>query len=299
MDYTVFLRKECEVILQKTLETIYTKLRALELIPVASPEGIGVTEITYRQLTSVGLAKIISDYATDFPTVEIYGSEKSSKVYHIGSGYRFSFFELEKAQKANINIAAKKVEAVRRAIETKVDELAWSGDDDYDIKGFINFPGISQYIAADNAAGTSKRWDDKTADEIAADINGMVTSILTSTSAKESPNTFIMPLTLWRKLTTTAMNSDRTMTLLEYVKKCNPMITTWDWVLKLENAGSNGSRRIMMYDKNPEKLEFHMPVPYRMLPEDKQGLGYFVPASADIGGVTVYYPQSVCYADGV
>ena len=40
--YTVFFKRECEVILNKVADTIYDNLEALQCIPLAPAEGPGV-----------------------------------------------------------------------------------------------------------------------------------------------------------------------------------------------------------------------------------------------------------------
>jgi len=296
--YTIFFRGECELILNKIINTIYDKLEAMECIPVAAPEGEGLEYLTWRSFTAVGVAKIISDYATDIPSVEVYGAEQSSKIYHIATSYGWNKFEVERAQRAGRGLVDTKSSAARQAIETKVDDLVWRGDAEYNIPGFINYPGISACVLKNNEAGTSKKWKDKTAEEMAQDIIDIVDTILTTTSNKETPDTILMPPELIRLAETKFIDTDKKQSCMEFIKKTNPMITTWKGIQALKGAGAAGAGRIMCYTNNSDKLEFHMPVPVRQEEPERDGLLYKTILTADVGGVTVYYPQSVCYADG-
>lgn len=296
--YTIFFQRECEVILNKIIETIYDKLEALECIPLAPAEGAGVETITWRSFTSVGIAKIISDYATDIPATETYGSEQSMRVYHIATSFGWSKFELEKAMRAGRNLTDTKSKAARLSMETKVDDLAWEGDAQYNIPGFLNYPGILSHTLALNEAGSSRKWVDKTPEEIAQDINDMVDTIRDTTYNKENPDTCLLPPKAFRMLTTKFIDPNKTKSLLDYVKACNPMITTWKEVSRLAHAGAGGTGRIIIYTNNADKLEFHMPVPVNNEEPERDGLRYDVVLTADIGGTSIYFPQSVVKADG-
>ena len=296
--YTVFFKKECEVILNKVADTIYDKLEALDCIPLAPAEGAGVETLTWRSFTSVGIAKIISDYATDIPSVETYGAEQSAKVYHIAASFGWTKFELEKAMRAGRGLLDTKSKAARIAMETKVDDLAWDGDAKYGIPGFLNYPGISECILPNNEAGTSKAWEDKTPEEMAADINAIIDTITSNTSDKEKPNTVLLPPKLYRMASINFVDVNKTVSVLDFLKKCNPDITSWKSVSKLAHAGATGGGRIMVYDNNPDKLEFHMPVAINNEEPERDGLKFDVILTADVGGTTIYYPLSVCFADG-
>lgn len=296
--YTIFFKEQCNLILNKIVETIYDKLEAFKYIPLAPAEGEGLESLSWRSFTAVGMAKIISDYANDIPSVEVYGTENTSKVYHVATSYGWDKFEVERAQRANRRLVDNKSNAARLAIETKVDQLAWVGDAAYNIEGFTNYTGISQCVLKNNEAGTSKKWEDKTPEEIATDINDLVSTVLTTTSNKEQPDTIIMPPSYMRMLTTQFVDTNKTQSVFDFVKKCNPMITTWGAVQALTTAGYGGKGRIMCYTKSNDKLEYHLPVPVRQEEPERDGLRYSVILTADVGGVTIYYPQSVAYADG-
>lgn len=296
--YTVFFKRECEVILNKVADTIYDNLEALQCIPLAPAEGPGVETLTWRSFTSVGIAKIISDYATDIPSVETYGAEQSAKVYHIAASFGWTKFELEKAMRAGRGLLDTKSKAARIAMETEVDDLAWSGDARYNIPGFLNYPGVSFCILADNEAGTSKKWADKTPEEMAQDINDIIDTITDNTSNKEKPNTVLLPPKLYRMAATKFVDVNKTVSVLDFIKKCNPEITSWRAIAKLAHAGADGGGRIIAYDNNPDKLEFHMPVAINNEEPERDGLKFDVILTGDVGGTTIYYPLSVCMADG-
>lgn len=134
---------------------------------------------------------------------------------------------------------------------------------------------------------------------MAQDIIDIVDTILDTTHNKEVPDTVLLPSKLYRMATTRFIDEEhKEHSVLEFVQKCNPMITTWGSVNKLNTAGAGGTGRIMCYTKSNDKLEFHLPVPVSQEQPERRGLRYSVILTADVGGTTVYYPQSVCVADG-
>lgn len=296
--YSIFFKDQCTVLLNKIIETIYDKLEAFTYIPLAPAEGPGVEYIKWRKFTAVGVAKIISEYATDIPSVEVYGAEEESKVRHLAISYGWNKWELQKAMRAGVSLIDRKDSAARQGIETAVDSIAWFGDKLHKINGFVNYPGITEHTLADSAEGSKKDWASKTPLEISQDITDMVDAILTVTSNKEKPDTCIMPPNLYRMLTTKYVDTNYEVSVLDLIKKSNPMLTTIAPVAALAKAGADGKGRIMVYQNSSDKLEFHLPVPIDQEMEEKRGFRYTTVLTADVGGVTVYYPQSVCYADG-
>lgn len=296
--YTIFFKGECEMILKKVMNTIYDKLEAFQYIPVAPAEGPGLETLTWRSFTAVGIAKIISDYVTDIPSVEVYGAEQSATVRHLGISYGWDKFEVERAQRAGRRLVDNRSAAARLGIETAVDNIAWLGDPQYNINGFINYPGISECVLKTADGSVSKKWEDKTPTEMAQDIIDVVDTILTTTSNKETPDTVLLPSKCYRLASVNFVDNDKQMSVLDFIKKTNPMIKTWGSVNKLNNAGAGGAGRIMCYTKSNDKLEFHLPVPVSQEAPERHGLRYETILTADVAGVTCYYPASICYADG-
>ena len=294
--YSIFFKDQCTVLLNKVINTIYDDLEAFKYIPLAPAEGRGVDTIKWRKFTAVGIAKIISEYATDIPSVEEYGEEVEAKVFHVATSFGWNKWELDRGIRAGVDVTNRKDSIARQALETKVDQLAWYGDKKHKINGFVNYPGITKHTLA---TGTSshKGWKTKTPIEIVNDVTDMVTSMMEITGNKEKPNTLLLPYSLYRLITTKYVDPNYEVSVLDLIKKNNPMLTTIDGIAALENASDTKKARIMMYNNSSDKLEFHMPVPLDMEDMEKKGFRYSKALTSDVGGVTIYYPQSVCYAD--
>jgi hypothetical protein len=191
---SVFFKRELEYIKARTYDTKQKVLKAISLFPVSGEAGPGATEITFRKYTGVGFAKVIADYASDFPRVDVYGEEVTRKVKGLGDSYGYSIEEIRASQMANKNLDQRRANAARRAQDELVDRIAWNGLVNYNIPGFINYPGISEYTVPNDGTGTTKTWSTKTADQILRDMNSLAAKVVEVTSGREIPDTILLPL---------------------------------------------------------------------------------------------------------
>ena len=294
----VFFDEQLALVKSRTYDVLHKALKALTLLPVSTEQDPGATHIIYRSYDKVGMAKIIADYANDFPRADIGGVEHSSPIKDLGVSYGYSIKEIRRAQKAGVALDAKRAEAARRAIDEKQDTIAWKGDAKAGLPGFWNHEGISEYVAA-NGAGGSKAWSTKTADEILADFAGIITTAPETTNGIEQPDTVIMPLSLYNKLMTTPYGSNRDKTLMGFIRENFPQITRIDWVADLATAGTGNGSRVVAYARDPLKVEVQIPQRFEQMPPQLTGLVYDICCLQSTGGTLVYYPMSVVFCDGL
>lgn len=295
----VFFDEQLALVKSRTYDVQHKELKALMLLPVSTEQDPGAEHIIWRSFDAVGTAKLVSDYANDYPRVDIGGEEHTSPIKEIGASYGYSVKEIRRAQKAGISLDAKKAVACRRAIDEKQDAIAWKGDAKGKLPGFINHPGITEYVPAMNAAGTSRYWADKTADEIVADFAGLISAAPESTNGIENPDTVIVPLSLYNKLQNTPYGSNRDKTILGFIRENYPQITRIEWVQDLVGAGAGNTNRVMAYARDPLKVEVQIPQRFEQMPPQLTGKVYDIICSQSTGGTLVYYPQSVVFADGL
>lgn len=295
----VFFQEQLALVKARTYDVQHKALKALSLLPVSTEQDPGADHITWHSFDGVGVAKIVADYANDYPRVDIGGEEHISPIKEIGDSYGYSIKEIRRAQKAGLALDAKKAATARRAIDEKQDAVAWKGDKKSKLPGFINHPGITEYVPAMNAANTSRAWADKTADEIVADFAGLISTAPESTNGIEQPDTVIMPLSLYNKLQNTPYGSNRDKTILGFIRENYPQITRIEWVQDLVGAGTGGASRVMAYARDPLKVEVQIPQRFEQMPPQLNGKVYDIICSQSTGGTIVYYPQSVVFADGL
>ena len=296
---SISFKRQLEHVMARSFDIKYRELKGLSLFPISNEAGPAATEITWRSWDKVGTAKMISDYATDFPRVDIYGTEQSIKNKGMGASYSYSIEEIRRAQMAGVPLEAKRAAMAREVIERKHDAIVWNGDTETGLKGFIAYPGISEYTVPATGTGTTKTWSTKTSDQILTDLNGIVDGIISATNGIETPDTMLMPLESYRLIAQKRLSDYTDKTVLQYFLENNPYINRIEWVVELNTAGAGSTKRFMVYKNDPMHLEYHMPLPFEMYEADKKGMEYQIPCYSKSVGMVIYYPASVAFGDGI
>lgn len=296
---SAFFTRQLESIKTRTYDVKHSVLKATTLLPVSTEANSGATSITYRSYDAVGVAKIVADYAHDFPRVDVYGTEKSVKVKSLGAMYGYSIKEIRSAQMAGVPLDQRRANAARRAIDELVDKLAWVGDAAAGINGFVNYPGITEYTVVADGTGATKTWATKTPDQIVRDVTGLINSVISVTNGREIPDTLLLPISQYNIIANTRMTGNSDKTILTFILENSPYLRSVEWVTELTTAGAGGTARMMVYPRDPEHVTLEMPQMFEMFPPQPKAMEFEVPCHAETAGVIVYYPQSVAFGDGI
>lgn len=298
---TAFFARELEYIKARTYDVEYPELKAMQLIPVSTEAGPGAESITYHQYDQLGVAQIIANYAQDLPRADIKGKEFTTPVRSLGTSYGYSLQEIRAAQFAGKNLEQRKANAARRAVEQKMNKIAWFGNEDYGLQGFLTNPNVSRSGVALNQANTSTKWEDKTPDEILKDMFDLVNGIVDLTNGVEAPNTLLLPIKQYTHIASTARSSTSDTTIMEFFMRNSPIITSIEWVQELKGASllTPGEDIMVAYDRNPDKLTFEVPQMYEQFAAQERGLEFVVPAHARVSSVLIYYPLAVAIGEGI
>lgn len=288
--------KALEVVRRNNLELRFPQFMARQLVPVKNDIDPGVQVITWRSYGPVGMAKIISNYADDLPRADVQGEENSSKVYSIGNSYGYNIDEVAASAYSGQALETKKAAAARRANEERVEALTAVGDSRFGILGLLNQPNALVYTVPAGAGG-STTWALKTPDEILADLNGIKRAVINTTKGAEKVNTIVLPETQRGIIQTTRLSDNSDTTIEEFWTKTNPGIEILGWE-RLAGAGAGGTDRIVAYNRDPEYIELNIPKEWTELSPQERNLEVVVPCHSRFGGVVLYYPLSMIYADG-
>lgn len=294
----LFFSRQLEFIEKATYDIRYPGLKARELIPVSFEVPEGAKNITYRQYDMVGMAKIVANYATDFPRVTVKGKEFTSPVKRLGDSYEYSEDDIKAAMLANIDLDGMEAAAAKRGILQKENSIAWNGDADTNLPGFLSNSNIPEAAAAATGAGGLTTWASKTPDQIVDDVSDMIGSIGTATNGVEAANTVIFPQNRWNLISTRRI-PDTNMTILAYLKQVHPEITLWTWINELNTAGVGNVAEMCAYNRDPMFLKLHIPLDFTQYEPQVEGLNYKIPCSSKTGGTIVYYPLSATLVYGI
>ena len=307
---SIFFTRELETIRAAAYDVIFDEPKLFNLLPKSMEGDPLATDITHRQFTRVGIAKMGGgDYATDFPPVDVYGTEFTVKVKPVHASYGYNKDEIARAAKVGRNLEAMRATAARKAIEMKLDEIARNGESTAGLVGLYNAVGISEYtvpvVPAAPAAGGKTTWADKDADEILKDLFGIENYAITSTNGIEVPDTLALPMDEYLLIKQKKIATDSEgKTVLKYFLDNATGIKNVIWLQGLDTAAPssasyNGTNMAIAWKNSADKLVFDLPMPFTQEDLLQDGLKYTVPCRAKTAGVTIFYPKSVVKACGI
>ena len=294
-----FIERQLETVRSKIYEVKYAELVARTLIPVSNEDDPGAETIRYDIYDSVGVAKIVASYAKDFPRADVKVREERAVVKSIGNAYAYNIQEMRAAALAKRPLEQRKANSARKAQEQEVERIALLGDQPNNLVGLFNVPNALGYAAPNNAAGTSTTWANKSPDEILRDLNGPWKVIRTTTKDVEKPDTMLMPIGQHALISTTPRSPVSDTTILEFFLANNPDIKSVIPIARLAGQGAGGSDRMVVYRRDPDALQLAIPQEFEQFPPQTEGMELSIPCHSRCAGVLVFYPLSICYADGI
>ena len=165
--------------------------------------------------------KVIGDKAQDLPRADVLRKEVTHPVRSLGASFAYTVQETRAAAMVpGMNLEQRRANAVRRAYEEKVQEIAYFGDAPSGMKGFFNNNQVDKLVP-DHWFDTA----DITTDEMLQLLNEPATRIVQNSNMKEMPNTMLVPYNAYRIISTTPRSTTSDTTVMEFFLRTNPMIT--------------------------------------------------------------------------
>lgn len=273
---------------------LYPNLKARQFIPVSNEIPSGATQFSIKIWDIKGMAKIVSDYANDFPSVNVAVTEVLAPIRSIGDSYEYTIQELRAAAMVpGLSLDVRRASAARMMHERKIETIAALGDTPNGLGGFLKNANIPL------VAGLTGTWSSATAAQILSDMNAIAQTIVTQSKQIHQADTMVLGTAQWGIVATTPYSTLNPDTILQVFLRNSPYIRNVDqWVQSdLANVGNNGPR-IVAYQRDPMVLELEIPQEFEQLPPQLRGMTNMVPCHSRIGGVSVHYPLAAVYADG-
>lgn len=293
----IFFARQLEYVKGRTYDVKRANLSALTLMPVSTEIPEGATTHTYRQFDTVGMAKVIANYANDLPRADVVGKEFTSVIRSIGNSYGYNVQEIRSAQYDGVNLDARKATAATRAQQEKINQLAFSGDADHGLPGFLNNANIPEVTLAADGSGASKTFSSKTADKIVRDINSLINKIIVQSKGIHRATEVWLPIEQYALIATTQNSTASDTTILQFLQSVHPGVT-FKSVVELDGAGASAADRMYALENSMDNWALEIPMMIRQYAPQQQGMEFVVPVESRFAGVTVYYPLSMCFADG-
>lgn len=297
---TAFVARQLEYLRPGLFEVQYPNLKGKRWVPVNSSMPVGAEQYTITIMDRVGEVKHVKDFSKDLSRVELKTSQASMNVFSMGISYAWNINEIRAAMYAGVPLQVKKAMFARDLMARKFDDILLSGETVTGAKGLFTLTGTETYTAPSDGSGGAKTFESKSADKIVRDLNGPLSTIILNSKEIHTPNTVILPLSSYQYIGATRVGDGTSDTVLSYWLRTNPYgISSAEYSVKLETAGSGPTKRMVAYEKNPNVLEMIAPVEFEQFAPETFNTEVSTICQMRVGGIALYMPKAVCYADGI
>lgn len=299
-EQSAFFARQLESVKTQTYDEKTRPLKLLEAIPKDTSVHPGADEMIWRSFKGIGVARFLNDYTMgNVPKANVIGTENRVKIQTFGEGFDYTVHEMNQAALTGMNLNARKAIEVRKHVEQLMNRTAASGASDYNLRGLLNYSGITEYTVPNDGTGSTKTWATKTPDQIIRDIRGLIDAVEVTTKGVEVPDTVYLPQAKFSYLASTRTGSSGDKTLLSFIKENFPQITRWDWLPELTGFGAGGTDRMFVGRLTPDAVQFCMPKALDFVAPQPRGLVWENYAYGRCGGVVIYYPLAFAFGDGI
>ena len=307
-DSYTFLMKELEKVDEKILEPL-TGTDWPRDMPVVTGggllESIVSVDVTYAS-TGRDEDNLIFDATNDIPVVQADMSQSVARCFNFAEYMSFSTLEREKMMSVGRDPETFLNKGIRLHCDKAIDRNVYKGFEKVNSTGLANCRSVMRIAAAATGTGNSTRWQDKTADQILADINTLIAGIWKDCdcSSDALPNHILVPVEQFGLLVTRKVSDDSERSILTYVLENNLtnqqgghlVISPCKW---LSGIGSGSSDRMVCYINDPEKICFNLTQPLRRMETEYAEMRIKIPYIAQFSEVRFLYPQTVRYMDAI
>lgn len=280
---------------RRVYEPNASELKARSIFSIKTDIPAGAKTYSYDVLTRSGVAKILAPGANDVPLVDADLTEETVKIYSIAAAFNISVQEVREAQMAGRQLDVTKADTVRKAIAEKENQIAFSGDGKYGIKGLTDAIGIQVFAAPQNEAGTSTEWKDKSGKEIVADIR-KAKNVINKLNGHQADTLLLTPDSF--EELEKVFNEFTQQTVLEYIRSQN-WFRRIETVNDLKGKGIGGTECFVVLDTSPSVVQLGIPLDITRHPQEYAFPNTKVPFEERTTGLIIRYPMAICRADGI
>src|ERR1700750_2380422 len=99
--FSVFIERALNYIMTEVFNTELPPLKGRSFVPTRSTTPVGALSVSFKRYTRAGIAQWITTYGQDLPSVSMWVSEETHKIFPMGAAYKYTIFDLMAAQMAN------------------------------------------------------------------------------------------------------------------------------------------------------------------------------------------------------
>ena len=308
-DGYAFLQKQLEKVDAKILEPLSSTLWPRDM-PVKTGggflENVSAIDVSYAS-TGNGEGSLIFDNSNDIPVMQADYGKTVWRVFNWAQYMVIGYLQKQKFEGIALNIEETLNKGIRLLYDKFCDTNVYTGFTKVGSTGLINNAGVTRVTADPHTAlGSDTEWEDKTADEILADINAALTAVWSANDMAENalPNHILIPVEQFGALVTRKVGVAGDKSILTYIEENNICTKQGkDLVISpckyCKGAGSDSTDRMVVYINDQEFIEFHQTSPLHRLQTETTNLSFRTPFVSQISEVKFKYPTTVYYVDGI
>lgn len=292
---TAVISRSLVYVKSQEANVLYPDLKSRQVLPVSFEIPNGAEQYSIKTWDYVGKTQPGSNYADDMPRADVSVSETLAKIRPVINSFGYNVQELRNsAMMGGTPLDARKSAAARSVHERTQEILAATGDT------LMGFTGLANNASVALVAGLTGNWDTTATDaQIAADVNALVNKPIIVSKQIHFPDTLLLGTKAFQFITERPAGTNWTFTIAQWVLKNNPYLKTIDSWVRLDTAGASSVPRAIAYRKDPKLMQFEIPQDFEMFPVQQHNLEFVVPCHSRCGGVSIRYPGSMAYGDGL
>ena len=307
-DSYVFLMQQLEKVDEKILEPL-TGTDWPRDMPVITGggllESIASVDVTYAS-TGTSEDSLIFEAANDIPVMQADLSRSVARTFNFAEYMSFSSLEKEKMRQVGMDPETFLNKGIRLHCDKTLDRNVYVGFTKAGSTGLVNNASVTRISAANNAAGTSTKWEDKTADEILKDINDILYQVWQANdcSSDALPNHIILPVKQFGQLVTRKVGDGGEMSILTYVLQNNLTAQQGGNLVispckYCSGIGTSNADRLVAYMNQEDRICFNLTQPLRRMETEYAEMRIKIPYICQFSEVRFLYPTTVRYMDGI
>ena len=295
---SAFIARQLEHMRLGIIEIKYPDFKGAQLVPTNTEADTGDEQFTVKVMDQAGEVKVTRDMDGIIPTVESKVTSVTVNFFALMIAYRYTIQEARAALKAGVPLIPRKAMIARQQMERKLDDIYFRGEATVGAKGLLNLSAPALYSVTTTGLGGSKKFSDKAPDDILLDLNAAPSAMVTTTDELYIPDTWVLPVSVKEHINGRRVGDGTSESVLSYFMRNNAHIRTIESTFKSETAGAGSTTRSVLYKKDPSNLECLVSQPFEQFQPQADGPAIVTTCHMRTGGVILYQPLSMNYADG-
>jgi hypothetical protein len=235
--------------------------------------------------------------------VSIDGNKVTSPLRLLGREISFTSVELNRSQRSGQPIDAQKTDAMNILYQMNTDQMVYIGAPEVQATGLLNSSSVTSGSVVAGASGFTQ-WNQKTPDEMLADVNTLIESTWSASAFAVCPSELRLPPFQYSLIATQKVSSAGNVSVIKYLEENSISLRVNGKALNIQpikwltGRGAAGADRMMCYTNEEMRVRFPM-VPIRRETAYYSGIRFIAPYIWAFGVTEFPYPETLQYADGI